>query len=453
MSVRKQCLGRAALVALSAIGLGFANRAQAAVVTYNFDVNGSTTGFGVTTGSTYDWDSTTNGGFWSNNGTSTTGNIATNGWVQANFPKFQPASTPTYTITVSNNEQITGIFASTAQTLAINPIGSGGLEVVSGTDGFLGSSSANVTITAPIKGAGQINPSNGGNLFLNASNSYTGGTLFNSSSTLVHFNNGNAFGTGAITITEASGSVAPLLASGGATLTVPNDFTNTSSGGGVNFAADANTPLISTGNWSMGANNLTIKNNTPSSPVTLSGKISGTANLTLISTNGGTVTLSGSNSYSGTTTVGTSGNALITLKLGTSGAIASSSSLVLAGGTLNPGGMDQIMGSTTLGLTASSIITYVSGGSEVDFANSSALTWTAGKILNLTNFDPSVDKLRFGTDTTGLTASQLAEIEFNGSSLGAAQLDPNGYVLAAPEPSSAVLFLTGSLLFNRRRKR
>ena len=74
-----------------------------------FDVNGSTTGFGVTTGSTYDWDDPTNGGFWSTS-VATNGSIATNGWVQGGFPKFQPAGTPTYTVTVSNDEQIAGMF-------------------------------------------------------------------------------------------------------------------------------------------------------------------------------------------------------------------------------------------------------------------------------------------------------------------------------------------------------
>src|SRR5258707_12606423 len=87
--------------------------ATAQVVTYNFDVNGATAGFGVTTGSTYDWDDATNGGFWSNNSTSTTGNISTSGWVQGNFLKFHPAGTPTYTVTVSIVDQIAGLFAST----------------------------------------------------------------------------------------------------------------------------------------------------------------------------------------------------------------------------------------------------------------------------------------------------------------------------------------------------
>jgi hypothetical protein len=102
------------------------------------------------------------------------------------------------------------------------------------------------------------------------------------------------------------------------------------------------------------------------------------------------------------------------------------------------------MSTTTLALTtstAASVIDFGAGASEVDFANSSALNWT-GAILNLLNWDPSIDKLRFGTDATGLTSAQLATIEFNGSGLGSAQLNANGYVVV-PEPSTALLLLVG----------
>src|SRR5262245_24765840 len=199
-----------------------ASPALGAVITYNFDVNGasqSPSNFGITTGSTYDWDDTANGGFWSNNSTSTSGNIATNGWVQGNFPKFQPAGTPTYIVTVSNVEQVAGMFFSTAQNLTINAIGSGSLDIVAGLQGVLGSGSADVTINAPITGTGEIQPSNGGNLRLNGVNTYSGGTNLSSTSTLVHFNNGSSFGTNFINMGVAG--FAPLLASGGATVTLP----------------------------------------------------------------------------------------------------------------------------------------------------------------------------------------------------------------------------------------
>ena len=424
MKVICQCARVAALSSMAVVIGLLANRSQAAVVTYNFDVNGSTAGFGVTTGSTYDWDDPTNGGFWSNNSVSTTGGTATNGWVQGNFPKFQPASTPTYTVTVSNDEQVAGMFFSTNQHLTINAIGAGDLNIVTGLQGVLGSSSADVTINAPITGPGEIQPSNGGNIRLNGLNTYSGGTNLASTSTLIHFNNASSFGTGSINMGIAG--FVPLLGSGGAAITLPNDFTSSVNGAGINFAADAATPVTSTGTWSLGANNLVLRNNGDSaSPLTLTNTIDGTGNITLSANNGGTIIFSGANTYTGTTSItgagGTGGgSSAVRLKLGAAGTIANSNSIVLAGGILDPGGTNQNMSSTTLGLntsTAASVIDFIAGASEVDFANSSAVNWI-GTTLNLLNWDPSIDKLRFGTDSTGLTSAQLTKIEFNGSGLG-----------------------------------
>jgi autotransporter-associated beta strand protein len=188
-------------------------------------------------------------------------------------------------------------------------------------------------------------------------------------------------------------------------------------------------------------------NGNSTSPLTLSGVISGTANVALSANNSGTIIFSGANTYTGTTTVGV-GTTPVTLKLGAANTIASSSSVILAGGVLNPDGFNQIMSLTTAGLTAASTIDYGVGASEVDFANSSSLAWIG--TLNLLNWDPSIDKLRFGTDSTGLTSAQLADIEFNGGGLGTATLDSNGYV-TVPEPSTSLVLLCASLLLFIRR--
>ena len=50
-----------------------------------------------------------------------------------------------------------------------------------------------------------------------------------------------------------------------------------------------------------------------------------------------------------------------------------------------------------------------------------------------------MDKLRFGTDNTGLTSNQLAQIEFNGTGLGTAQIDANGYIITVTPPPSVII--------------
>jgi autotransporter-associated beta strand protein len=223
--------------------------------------------------------------------------------------------------------------------------------------------------------------------------------------------------------------------------------------------------VVSTGTWSLGANNILIRNNGNStSPLTLSGQISGTASLNFSGANGGKIILSGANTYSGSTTVGITGDTAITLTLGAANTIASSSSLIMAGGITDPNGQVQTMRSTTLGLTANSTFDYTSGAAEMDFANSSGVAWTSGMTLNLKstgggNWNLSGDALEIGTDTTGLIASQLLEIEFNGADLGAAGITSTGYIYdtaqVVPEPSTALLGLLGGLgvMSNIRRRR
>jgi autotransporter-associated beta strand protein len=422
-----------------------------AATSYYFDVNGATSGFGIANNGSYSWDDPN----WS---TSSSGNVATGNWVPGGFARFPGGSTGNaYTITVNNDESMAGLFNTVATAVTINAAGVGTLDITAvggsgpgGTiQGFLlsGSSSSSVTINAPISGAGGIQPQQTGSLNLFGNNTYAGGTYLTSSGTLVNFNNNNSFGSGVITLGTASGAFAPVLGKGGSTITIANNFSNSVSGGGINFAADANTPVISSGNWSLAANNLNLRNNgISSSPLTLSGIISGTANVSLSANNSGTIIFSGANTYSGTTTVGV-GTTPVTLRLGAANTIGSSSGVILGGGILDPGGFTHLMGSTTLSLTANSTIDYIAGASEIDFANSSSLTWTAGKTLNLADWNASIDKLRIGTDATGLTAAQLGEIEFNGGGLGTAGIDPNGYIYQVPEPSAVLLGLLGGLAF------
>ena len=381
-----------------------------------------------------------------------------------NSPRFiAGVAGDSYTVTISNEEQIQGMFNQKAGvTLTINPVGSGSLKFVNSgtpTQGIINGAGSNLYIYAPITGGSDgtiINPNNGGNVYLYGPNTYTAGTSLTSTATLIYFNSSSSFGTGTININVANATgLAPLLATGGTTVTIPNNFaqgTSALSGAGINFAADANTPLVLTGNWNLGAKNLGLRNNgVGNSTVTLSGVISGTAGVVVSSNSFGVVFLTGANTYTGPTTVTGpgapagigAGTSSATLVLGAANTIATSSSVVLAGGILDPNGINQSMPSTTLNLSGTAVspattfvstIDYTFGASEVDFANSASLAWAATGLLNLESWDPTVDKLRFGTNSTGLTATQLAAIEFNSGGLGTAHLDSSGYVVFGAVP-------------------
>src|ERR1017187_2701360 len=374
-----------------------ANNAPAA--NQYFDVNGATAGYGVVNGGSYSWDDP--------NWAAVTGGAAgTANWGAGNFARFNGGvSGNAYTVTVNADESIAGLYNTVAGvTMTINAAGAGTLDVVSGDQGFL--AHGPVIINAPISGAGAVAPQDSSNLYLYGNNTYSGGTAFGYfGAPLTFFNNNNSFGSGAIRLLGTAANFQALLSTGGSTITLANGFVNSTTGTGLNFASGANTPVVSTGNWSLGANTLNLRNNGDSTaPLTISGVISGTGNLSLSANNSGKIILSGANTYIGTTTVGV-GTTPVTLQLGAANAIASSSSLIMSGGTFNPGGFSQAMAATTLGLTANSTIDFGAGASVLKFANSSSLTWSG--VLNLANWNPALDSLEIDTDGTGLTSTQL----------------------------------------------
>jgi fibronectin-binding autotransporter adhesin len=159
----------------------------------------------------------------------------------------------------------------------------------------------------------------------------------------------------------------------------------------------------------------------------LSGVISDSANLTLI--NSSPMILSGANTYTGITTLGGG-----TVQFGAANVISNSIGLTLDGGTLDPGGFNQTIAALTL--SDNSTIDFEAGASELDFAASASSPWSG--TLSLANWNPSTDKLRFGTNATGLTAIQLQSFEFNGTNANA-ELDANGYLVIAPPAPVTIL--------------
>ena len=98
----------------------------------------------------------------------------------------------------------------------------------------------------------------------------------------------------------------------------------------------------------------------------------------------------------------------VTMKSGT---LAFSSTSKLSGAVLN------VTGNATLALER---------GAEVSFLDSSTIAWTAGATLDIEG-NLYGHSLRFGTNTNGLTAAQLASISYKGT-FGNVYLDENGYL-------------------------
>ena len=226
----------------------------------------------------------------------------------------------------------------------------------------------------------------------------------------------------------------------------------------------------------------------PTGSLTITGD--GILSTSIVHTYGGTTTINGgtlmldNNSFfsSGTprlaNTSGITINSGGTLLLAQTNAastdrINNSATITLNGGTFNTGGLQEhgvtnnTAGIGALTLQSSSIIDMASGTSILAFANSSAnsVVWGTGKSLDIWNWSGTpitgdgTDQLYFGSDLTGLTASQLLEIHFYsgaGTGLygGPTAILANGEVVPIPEPSTWVaggLAFSGLLLIHRRR--
>lgn len=213
-------------------------------------------------------------------------------------------------------------------------------------------------------------------------------------------------------VSGGTGSLIFQTTSGSATLNYQNLFANPT--------MEINTGVILNSNL-----NINVKDTTGTFQI--NGDVSGANGISLVGV--GTLRLNGANTYSGATTL-TSG----TLLLGAADRIADTSAIVFNGGTLSTNGFSDAMG--TLQLSADSAIDLGAGDSDLSFLDSSAIGWSASTVLNISNFAEGVDSIRFGTDASGLTSTQLSQILLNGNS---AYIDGSGYLTTVPEVSSFAL--------------
>jgi autotransporter-associated beta strand protein len=273
--------------------------------------------------------------------------------------------------------------------------------IISGADG-------NLTVT-------------GGTLQLSGDNTYGGNTTVSGSTTL------RLTTTGTL---PASGNV---IINGNGNLNIRNttawthNGTITGDGGGsINLNSGTNATLA--GNIS-GVSS--INANHAGTDTTISGAISGAANLTVqnsVDANGlgAILRLAGANSYSGTTTV-TRGS----LVLAAGNVLPDTSPVSIGTATLDTATFTDTAG--TLNVTGAATI-HLGAGAALAFADSSGVAWN-GSALQISGAFVAGSSLRFGNTNGGLTPEQLSLITVNGGG-GPFTLDPAGYLttvtVAAP---------------------
>jgi autotransporter-associated beta strand protein len=280
---------------------------------YYFDVNGSTTGSGVTAGGSYTWESTR----WNVNAN---GNSSPIVWPDGNnFPEFAAgtdAAGSNYTITANSNHTFAGMALQTSGGGTVTIASSGGavLNLFSNSGGqgiFVGGTNAqNLVITAPIGGDSVTplvwqGPLSGvaGNLSLYGNNTFLGGVNLNTTASL-NFNNTNSFGASTSPIRWGfTGGTATTFTLAAPALSSPLTIANPM----VTKAANTLTmtefaqPVTWSGAWTLasGTSTLDIRSN---ANTTISGIMSGSGGA-LAKTSLGTLTVSGANTYTGGTTI------------------------------------------------------------------------------------------------------------------------------------------------------
>ncbi len=161
-------------------------------------------------------------------------------------------------------------------------------------------------------------------------------------------------------------------------------------------------------------------NGTSAQTISNSGTLSIQSNQTVNIANSNGVTLNNAVTGTGTFTL-TSG----ALTCAAASVLPSGSPLILNGGTLKTGATTGFTQSTgTLNLSDNSTIALGTGSHTLTFAASNGVTWTGSKTLTITGWtggyngtSGTAGKIFVGSTSSGLTASQLAEIVFfNGSS-------------------------------------
>jgi hexosaminidase len=275
--------------------------------------------------------------------TSETGQATPVGWVEGTAALFATGSstnTPAFTVTMNSSHTVAGVFngALTPGPCPVTINGVGSILLPPSTlQGFDSGTNASTTINVPIAGAATLVVEGHGLLYLNAANSYSGGTILgfhNAPFTgSIYFNNNASFGTGPISMTN-NGTGGSLVAEGSGAYTIANAVTLTNitlnimgTPAGVTFSGPWQTGSTAACTLGIGgaANNVVI----------ISGAIGGTEGF--VKSGVGTLVLTGSNTYGSAGVTQISGGSLV-LGNANGSATGVSGIVVVSGSTLTGNG-------------------------------------------------------------------------------------------------------------------
>ncbi len=284
-----------------------------------------------------------------------------------------------------------------------------------------GTGSSDITVNGTISGTAGLQISaggsgGGGTVILTANNNYSGPTTLNATGVLKLGVN-NALPTATALVIGSSNTAKLDL----------NGFDQTiGSASGNNGGSITNTAAGTS------TNTLTINQSTSTS-LGIGINDGATRKIAVVKTGAGLIKLTVPCSFTGGLSIDNG-----TFQLGGGNILSLTLPVTMNGGTLSTGasaGNNETTG--TLNVTDNSTISFGSANHQLKFANSSAIVWTTGKTLTITNWAGTAGnsgtngQLFVGTDNAGLTSTQLAKITFGGYNPGATILNTGEIVPAS----------------------
>ena len=275
-----------------------------------------------------------------------------------------------YSVTLNTTQTVAGIFnglTPSIGTVTIN--GSGAITTPGGPQPFYTVSPGSTIINVPITGPGQMVVEQNGQLYLDATNTFAGGTQLGISSApftgTVFINNNASFGTGRLTMFSSGGSIA---LQGIAAVTLTNPVTTAAAT--LNIIGNP-AGLTFSGAWTIsGTPNICTPG--AANQVIISGVMSGAGGLNKFGP--GVLRLMAANSYLGSTVISNG-----TLALGAGGSVNSTNIVIVPG---PDGSVFDVSARTSYSLGNNTLVAEGFGTSP-----STAATIKGGSSVNL-NFRP-----------------------------------------------------------------